>query len=957
MTTLSMVESMLDDLNVWDIGSCVEKPVTILVGEMQLTKTFGDCQVIGRLFEPEGLKNDEWRRKPHHMPRDRLHDDWIWLSMPCDMVDRLLEADKQWLVAAKVCRSWRCATVKWETCLDEHVILVPVRSGNAFPPRVLELFAGGYGGWKRALNVIHDAAGIKASCIGVEREWNAVKMYASSLEVETWDALHQHLEYGALDQTEEAILQADVCDWSWLTAIGKWSPTVATLSAPCTSWSKAGHRSGLMSEPGQAMVKALLKIRLLRPTFICFENVPGILSHEDFPMIENLVTWAGYQFIRSSVIDGAKCTAASRPRWIAVAARIATAPHIEVWQSLPENRLTPRSADAIMTMSESMKQDLRITQDVLIMHDRPDMLPHGKKGLDPIKSRITDADCQVPTFMAAYRRQHLLPIGMLKSKGLHTHWVKDGQGEIRWWHGLEMAFLHITNGPIYLAHDPAESWTNLGNLITECHALEPLVNVLNAGKDSENLIDLAEVYHHAHATRLCASNVGWYEDATGIAAGDGTLPNAKEVLVKIHSHASEMCKYQSHGLPPFHKLTKDGKLERIETGTDKDQIQSKEEESRRRRDPELDTDETQVEIDACYLLHMETVLDSPDDLRIEMNRQRCTRDCERRPIELTHSPERERSRTPFKELNTREPREQWPCSLTDQASAHLRHRDCPQDAPAQVSTPAGAGEGNPELKQTVDETHEKVTNHNTVDIAELSQESLEPTQRIIYLTEIGLLCSERAHLIKYDNRLCKDDLKQLWDDEMTEGYRLCMTDTQHMRWIETLECPSIAHPKIYYDPPHGNIACLCTPINMTVIGYDTSTQLLAQARDIHDGMWYDVHGKHIANQVGEGPILLFDRTLQTSGCPQNWNLSSKEWKMLRSAQTLFLCVPSDQTFLISIKGSPDARSAAKSFWGNLLSPAFLARLDRSLQTSQNEDEILLRLESSDSSILHPPGAK
>lgn len=61
-----------------------------------------------------------------------------------------------------------------------------------------------------------------------------------------------------------------------------------------------------------------------------------------------------------------------------------------------------------------------------------------------------------------------------------------------------------------------------------------------------------------------------------------------------------------------------------------------------------------------------------------------------------------------------------------------------------------------------------------------------------------------------------------------------------MKW-ETLE-------SIYYDPPHGNIACLCTDKSTTMIKYDQNIPLL-EARDIQDCMWYDIMGKPLGRDI------------------------------------------------------------------------------------------------------------
>lgn len=79
------------------------------------------------------------------------------------------------------------------------------------------------------------------------------------------------------------ILQADVRD---ITAAdlrpqgepASWRPTLLTGGPPCQPWSSAGHQRGLKDPRGQLFPEMLRLIDALRPRFVLFENVRGLLT-------------------------------------------------------------------------------------------------------------------------------------------------------------------------------------------------------------------------------------------------------------------------------------------------------------------------------------------------------------------------------------------------------------------------------------------------------------------------------------------------------------------------------------------------------------------------------------------------------------------------------------------------------------------------------------------------------
>ena len=56
--------------------------------------------------------------------------------------------------------------------------------------------------------------------------------------------------------------------------------------------------------------------------------------------------------------------------------------------------------------------------------------------------RIPDPTKKLPTMMAAYGEHHMLPLWLLKQKGLHGFFTSE-HGSFRWFQPIEMALMHL----------------------------------------------------------------------------------------------------------------------------------------------------------------------------------------------------------------------------------------------------------------------------------------------------------------------------------------------------------------------------------------------------------------------------------------------------------------------------------------------------------------------------------
>jgi DNA (cytosine-5)-methyltransferase 1 len=114
------------------------------------------------------------------------------------------------------------------------------------PPRVLDLFAGA-GGWDVAL------AARSLDVLGVELDAACcVTRRAAGLAT-------QEADVAALDPAAFAGIEGLVA------------------SPPCQAYSKGGKRKGLADPRGQLVHEPMRFVRALRPSWVCFEQVPEVL--------------------------------------------------------------------------------------------------------------------------------------------------------------------------------------------------------------------------------------------------------------------------------------------------------------------------------------------------------------------------------------------------------------------------------------------------------------------------------------------------------------------------------------------------------------------------------------------------------------------------------------------------------------------------------------------------------
>ena len=101
------------------------------------------------------------------------------------------------------------------------------------------------------------------------------------------------------------MILSDVADRGLLHVVPWVGTHVATASAPCPPWFRAGEQDGLADPHGMSFVAALAWARAAAPLALLMECVDGLPDHPHFPVILATIQWAGYRVHHALVHDQA----------------------------------------------------------------------------------------------------------------------------------------------------------------------------------------------------------------------------------------------------------------------------------------------------------------------------------------------------------------------------------------------------------------------------------------------------------------------------------------------------------------------------------------------------------------------------------------------------------------------------------------------------------------------------
>lgn len=386
---------------------------------------------------------------------------------------------------------------------DEHSICIPIRQATSNIIHILELCAGGYGGWSVATRFLQSFAQQSFQTVALEEEIEAVQDFALTHGSRIIEA-HGPIPHKCLnDDVTSTVLHGDLRSKHWWTAVGCWGVHIMVLSSPCQPWSGASFAKGLASENGLLLPHGILLTRIFRPRILLLEQVQNFASHPHRRACLNVLRMCGYQIKWSQILDAADFGGATRLRWLCLAVRNNDlSVHdvgFQMWPRIP--KLTPRSIDALFRDRIPNIDQLELSTLMRNLAKESCLLPPAKKakfsrstGDEIFASRCYSDDQTCPTIMAMYGSQHRLSREIMETKGYLAHFMLVQDAPPRLLHPLEIHLIHLTFGIIYIDEDIDRAWRHAGNQITFPHALLLLTNALRFCDQKCRDIDIASMF-------------------------------------------------------------------------------------------------------------------------------------------------------------------------------------------------------------------------------------------------------------------------------------------------------------------------------------------------------------------------------------------------------------------------------------------------------------------------------
>ena len=133
---------------------------------------------------------------------------------------------------------------------------MPILQDATLPVRVIEMFAGACGGWKSSLNFIEKQCGIGFSTLALELNLEAAFAYSIGFGVPLTSGFSR-VNPVLATLHRDLIVQTDIASDHWIELACAWKADVVTISSPCQPRSSAGSSSGIHSELGQLLFRAL----------------------------------------------------------------------------------------------------------------------------------------------------------------------------------------------------------------------------------------------------------------------------------------------------------------------------------------------------------------------------------------------------------------------------------------------------------------------------------------------------------------------------------------------------------------------------------------------------------------------------------------------------------------------------------------------------------------------------
>eukprot|EP00438_Fugacium_kawagutii_P010253 Skav214707 [mRNA] locus=scaffold331:217989:220820:- [translate_table: standard] len=406
---------------------------------------------------------------------------------------------------------------------EDTVMLRQCGLVNTKELRVIESYAGGFGGWSRAIGFlnqtnpeapIHTVGGIEIDP-NVAESWNVNAGQRHGCTCFVGDATDIHVWTDACENTQ---------------------PSMLTISSPCKSFSRAGGQDGWNSHEAYCMAASMWFAHLSGIQVLGIENVEALKKKkEHWTGFEALVDFCQLTIAAEACVNSHAFHPVSRNREIAVLVAKNLGLPAEIPVDIPgafvEDRMVglwntkkwidpPTEHIADLTLDE-------ITMQEYTRHDRlPSFMKHdmmvGSK-MEARHVRCIRSQKPIPsgTMLAQYSNQHNLQGQVLGSLR------RINRTDCRFLHPLELAVASGVTSPVILPRDRPTAYMIVGNMITEMHGLFGITMTLNIMKDILKCeeLDIPKILEFHEKMTINRSNIQWIigDTTEGIMYARGTM--------------------------------------------------------------------------------------------------------------------------------------------------------------------------------------------------------------------------------------------------------------------------------------------------------------------------------------------------------------------------------------------------------------------------------------------------
>ena len=402
-------------------------------------------------------------------------------------------------------------------CLNSKTLIVPLwdefRQEQSPEPWIIEIFAGGFGGWQYALRFLRAHSISRRPTLAIESELPFATQFALTHGFNLVGCTQDLPSNFLRDLNEDVIFHSKVQDIEWQKQLQMLFPELWFISAPCRTWTHASSHEGLYREDGLVMIESIAQARIFRPKLIGFEQVKGFQDHPQFAVVERILEWAGYIPLFKDVLDLADLTPVRRQRFLALYIRSEDRTICQP-QPWPERSSKPSTFDAGFEIPSSELVQFQPTAKQAALYFDATLIPGPLKAhttAEILARRLPSLDGKLPTFMAAYGEQHNIAPYRLNSHGLFGHFRRQAL-TFRFWTPYEIVLLHGQFHACVLLKPSKLAYQTIGNCIAVLHALYVIYHafcVLSDFSEKTRFDDMvAEFLNH----RLKASEIDILQD-------------------------------------------------------------------------------------------------------------------------------------------------------------------------------------------------------------------------------------------------------------------------------------------------------------------------------------------------------------------------------------------------------------------------------------------------------------